>query len=307
MIDLFRLVLVVNQFRNFSKAARALGMTQSTLSRRIQAFEEELGVRLFNRSRGLEPTEYGQLVLSCGSGIVADVEKLKHTLDQMRGLEVGKLAIAVGQFVARTWVGDAVARILQSYPGLEIRINEEEWWKLKPALQEREVEIAVGDLSDDQAPEPEIVFEPLPRRQGFFCCRRDHPLAQHKKVSLEELCAYPLAAPKFRASMAAGLPSGHQFGEFEKDMRYFVPRICSSNFYTALRIVAQTDALGFILPSFAASEIADGSIVVLPFKAPWAVTNYGIMYLRGRMLSRPAAAFRAAAVSAEKSYFSGNS
>ena len=43
MIDLFRLVLVVDQFRNFNKAARALGMTQSTLSRRIQTFEEELG------------------------------------------------------------------------------------------------------------------------------------------------------------------------------------------------------------------------------------------------------------------------
>jgi DNA-binding transcriptional LysR family regulator len=104
---------------------------------------------------------------------------------------------------------------------------------------------------------------------------------------------------------SSGLPSGQQFGEFESDMRYFVPRICSSNFYTALRIVAQTDALGFILPSFAAHEIEDGSIVVLPFKAPWAVTNYGIMYLRGRMLSPAAAAFRAAAVSAEHSYFSG--
>jgi DNA-binding transcriptional LysR family regulator len=303
MIDLFRLVLVVDQFRNFNKAARALGMTQSTLSRRIQSLEEELGVRLFNRSRGLEPTEYGRLVLSRGSGIVADVDELKRTLDQMRGLEVGRLAIAVGQFVARTWIGDAVARILRSYPGLEVRINEEEWWKLKPALEERDVEIAVGDLSDPGS-ESEIVFEPLPKRQGFFCCRKGHPLARHKKVSLEELCSFPLAAPKFKASMAAGFPAGQQFGQFDRDMRYFVPRICSSNFYTALRIVAQTDAIGFILPSFAAREIEDGSIIVLPLKASWAVTNYGIMYLRGRMLSPAAAAFRAAAVSAEHSYFS---
>ena len=306
MIDLFRLVLVVDQFRNFNKAARALGMTQSTLSRRIQTFEEELGVRLFNRSRGLEPTEYGRLVLSRGRGIVADVDELKHTLDQMRGLEIGKLTIAVGQFVARTWIGDAVARILQTYAGLEIRINEEEWWKLKPALHERDVEIAVGDLGDPGA-EDEIVFEPLPKRQGFFCCRKDHPLARHKKVSLEELCSFPLAAPKFKASMAAGFPTDQQFGQFDRDMRYFVPRICSSNFHTALRIVAQTDALGFILPSFATHEIGNGSIVVLPFKASWAVTNYGIMYLRGRMLSPAAAAFRAAAVTAERNYFSGTS
>jgi 2-polyprenyl-6-methoxyphenol hydroxylase-like FAD-dependent oxidoreductase len=57
MIDLFRFVIAVDQFRNFHSAAKALGLTQSTLSRRIQELEDDLGVRLFNRSRGLEPTE----------------------------------------------------------------------------------------------------------------------------------------------------------------------------------------------------------------------------------------------------------
>ena len=106
MIDLFRFVIAVDQFRNFHSAAKALGLTQSTLSRRIQELEDDLGVRLFNRSRGLEPTEYGRLVISRAGGIVADVEGLKHTLDQMRGLEKGKLSIAVGQLVAQSWIGE---------------------------------------------------------------------------------------------------------------------------------------------------------------------------------------------------------
>ena len=61
-------------------------------------------------------------------------------------------------------------------------------------------------------------------------------------------------------------------------MRYFVPRICPSKFYTVLRIVAQTDAIGFILPASAAREIEDGTIVALPFTAPWAVANWRVSF-----------------------------
>lgn len=302
MIDLFRFVIAVDQFRNFHLAARALGMTQSTLSRRIQELEKDLGVRLFNRSRGLEPTEYGRLVLSRAGGIMADVEGLRQLLGQMRGLETGRLSIAVGQLVAQSWIGDAIARTLRRHPGLEVQVSQREWWELPTALREREVDIAVGQLNEP-AREPDIKFEPLPRRQGVFCCRNGHPLANRKKVSLEELCAFPLAAPKLKASMAAMLPSGSQFGEIESKLRYFVPRICSSNFHTSLRIVEQTDAIGLMLPSFAAREIREGSIVVLPFKPSWAASDYGIIYLRGRTLPPSAAAFRTAAIHAEKDHF----
>jgi DNA-binding transcriptional LysR family regulator len=278
-------------------------MSQSTLSRRIQELEEELGVRLFNRSRGLEPTEYGRLVLARAGGIVADVEDLKHTLGQMRGLEKGRLSIAVGELVANSWIGDAVARLLRRYPGLEVRVNQKGWWELTAALREREADIAVGQVDDKPAREPDIMFEPLPRRRGVFCCRNGHPLATRKKLSLDDLCAFPLAAPRLKANIAAVLPSVSQFGEIESNLRYFMPRICSSNFYATLRIVAQTDAIGYIFPSFATREIEEGSIVVLPFRPSWAVSDYGVIYLRGRTLPPSAVAFRAAAVSAENSYF----
>jgi DNA-binding transcriptional LysR family regulator len=303
MIDLFRFVIAVDQFRNFHLAAKALGLTQSTLSRRIQELEDDLGVRLFNRSRGLEPTEYGRLVISRAGGIVADVQGLKQTLNQMRGLEKGKLSIAVGALVAQSWVGDAVARVVGRYPRLDVQVSQREWWELTTALREREADIAVGQLNE-AGREPDVMFEPLPRRQGVFCCRDGHPLAKRKKVSLDEMCAFPLAAPRLAASLAAVLPTGSQFGEIEGNLRYFVPRICVSSFHTALRIVAQTDAIGITFSSFIGREVEEGSLVVLPFKPSWAVSDYGIISLRGRTLPPSAAAFRAAAISAESSYFS---
>ncbi len=302
MIDLFRFVIAVDQFRNFHLAAKALGMTQSTLSRRVQELEDDLGVRLFSRSRGLEPTEYGRVVLSRASGIVADVEGLKLTLSQMRGLEKGKLSVAVGSLVGQSWISDAVARIINRYPHLQVHVSQREWWELTHALREREFDIAVGQLND-AGREPDIRFEPLPRRQGVFCCRSGHPLAKRKKISLDELCAFPLAAPRLAASFAAVLPNGSQFGEIESNLRYFIPRISVSNFQTSLRIVAQTDAIGVAFPSFIHREIKEGTLVVLPFKPPWIVSDYGIIYMRGHTLSPGATAFRAAAISAEENYF----
>ena len=277
-------------------------MTQSTLSRRIQELEKDFGVRLFNRSRGLEPTEYGRLVLSRAGALVADAAGLKHTIDQMRGLEKGKLSIAVGPLVAQSWIGDAVVRTLRRYPGLEVQISQREWWDLPAALREREIDLAVGQLNDP-AREPDLRFESFPKRQGMFCCRSGHPLANRKKVTLEELCAFPLAAPKLPSSLFAVLPSNSQFGEFEGGLRYFVPRICTSNIHAVLRIVQQSDAIGLMLPELAVCEIKEGSIVMLPYKPSWAASHYGVISLRGLALPPSAMAFKAAAVSAEKSYF----
>ena len=302
MIDQFRFVLAIDQFRNFHVAARALGITQSTFSRRIQELEKTLGIRLFNRSRGLEPTEAGRLVLSRAGGILADVDGLQQTLDQMRGLDKGRLSIAIGQLIGETWISDAIARSMRRHPGLEVRVIQMDWWDLPAALREREVDIAVGQLNE-AAREPDIVSEPLPRREIVFCCRNGHPLASRKSISLGDLCTFPLASPKLPASLAAVLPNTSQFGEVEGNLRFFVPRICVSTINASLQIVAQTDAIGLIVPSLAARQIKEGSIVVLPFRPNWAATNNGIIYLRGRTLPPSAAAFRAVAKNAEKRYF----
>ncbi|MBK6454158.1 MAG: LysR family transcriptional regulator, partial [Proteobacteria bacterium] len=94
MIDLrlMRHAIALARYRNFARAARALHVTQPTMSRSIAALERTLGVRLFDRnSRGVQPTEFGRLLLERGRRLLADEADLRREMLLVAGLEAGHL------------------------------------------------------------------------------------------------------------------------------------------------------------------------------------------------------------------------
>jgi DNA-binding transcriptional LysR family regulator len=112
-----------------------------------------------------------------------------------------------------------------------------------------------------------------------------------------------VSGPPLPARLAAALPAGQILGEPHPDSGYFNPRMCCENLVTVLRIVRGSDAIGATLPEIAATEIKAGRIVILPFQAPWMQTNYGFMYIGGKILSAAVEAFRAATVAEEAAFF----
>ena len=69
--------IALAQHRRYARAAKALHISQPTLSRSIAALEESLGVRLFDRGRGgVEPTVFGRLLLERGAVLLADAAAL---------------------------------------------------------------------------------------------------------------------------------------------------------------------------------------------------------------------------------------
>jgi DNA-binding transcriptional LysR family regulator len=303
MLRMLEHALAIEKYRNLHVAAVALDINQSTLSRSIKALEVELCVTLFNRACRMEPTDYGRVVLDRARSLLRETDDLKSELAKMRGLTAGTLAIGCGPIVSQTWLGNAFARLAKKHPGLTIRAKEDlSVSQMSTALHERAIDIAVGELIEPLS-DPAIVVEPLPRRAGVFCCRKGHPLAGRASVSLKDIAAFPLAGPPLPARLAAALPAGKLLGEAHPNSGYFNPRMCCENLLTVLRIVRGTDAIGATLPEIAATEIKAGRLVILPFQAPWMQTNYGFMYIRGKILSASVEAFRAAAVAEEAAFF----
>lgn len=72
-----RYAVLTADTQSFSRAAAALNVKQSTLSRRVMQLEHRLGVKLFERTtRGAEPTENGRAFIEQARRIVTDVENL---------------------------------------------------------------------------------------------------------------------------------------------------------------------------------------------------------------------------------------
>jgi DNA-binding transcriptional LysR family regulator len=94
MIELrqLRYAVMTADTQSFSRAAAALNVKQSTLSRRVMQLEERLGVKLFERTtRGAEPTENGKVFIEQARRIVTDVDNLQTTARAVSYGEQGRL------------------------------------------------------------------------------------------------------------------------------------------------------------------------------------------------------------------------
>ncbi|KXU87054.1 LysR family transcriptional regulator [Caballeronia megalochromosomata] len=119
-----RLFVEVVEHGSFSSAARDLGVQTSKLSRRVRALEEELGVRLLNRtSRSLSLTETGrQFHLHC-LAMVAESKAAKDVVDQTQSEPQGTVRISCPVGLLDSGVSEMVARYVEKNPHVQILID----------------------------------------------------------------------------------------------------------------------------------------------------------------------------------------
>jgi len=118
-----RILVRVVDSGSFSAAARHLGVAPSSVSRRINELEEDLGAILFARTtRKLNLTEAGQLYYERASSIINDVDEAKLALSQL-GSPSGILRVTVPSGIGRELVVSAVPAFLDEYPAIKIVLS----------------------------------------------------------------------------------------------------------------------------------------------------------------------------------------
>lgn len=119
-----RLFAEVVEHGSFTSAARDLGVQTSKLSRRIRALEEELGVRLLNRtSRSLSLTETGRQFYQHCLALVAESKAAKDVIDQTRSEPQGIVRISCPVGLLHSGVSEIVARYVEKNPHVRVLID----------------------------------------------------------------------------------------------------------------------------------------------------------------------------------------
>jgi DNA-binding transcriptional LysR family regulator len=113
------LFVEVVKTRSFRRAADALGMPNSTLSRRISLLEEGIGLRLLNRTtRKIELTEAGQLYYERCSRIVEEARIAYEELGDMVAQPTGVLRVSLPVDFATTYLAPLLPEFAMLYPGI---------------------------------------------------------------------------------------------------------------------------------------------------------------------------------------------
>ncbi|AFE58928.1 LysR family transcriptional regulator [Rahnella aceris] len=119
--------ILVATNEGLGKASRASGISKATLSRRIADLEEQLGVRLIERSaRGLKLTEAGATLISRTEGLLSEVTEAMTAVGDGISTPRGRLRVAAPVLFSQLAMGRIGAEFCAAYPEIEIEIVAED-------------------------------------------------------------------------------------------------------------------------------------------------------------------------------------
>jgi DNA-binding transcriptional LysR family regulator len=117
-----RYLLAVARTGSLAKAARALGVHQTTVGRRIRAAEEAVGDTLFLRSAtGLAPAPLARSVLASLEDLAGELERIERRAHSSTGGNAGLVRLAVTETTARLLVARTLPELVRDHP--EIRVE----------------------------------------------------------------------------------------------------------------------------------------------------------------------------------------
>lgn len=118
-------VVAVNRFRNFAKAAESCNVSQPTLSAMLQKLEEELDIRIFERSnKSVTPTTAGEKIIRQAETALLEIDRIGEIVLEGKGQIGGKFALSVGPTIAPYILPKFIKKYRESFPSVELSIQE---------------------------------------------------------------------------------------------------------------------------------------------------------------------------------------
>ncbi|MGB3138035.1 MAG: LysR family transcriptional regulator [Nodosilinea sp.] len=156
-----RALVAIADCGNFSEAALALDITQSTVSHAIATLEDELGITLLQRGRhGARLTPVGDRITAHARDMLGLLNTIAGEANQARGVQGGSLRIASIRSVATHVLPGAIARLHRRYPTIAITLLEmDEIHQLKQALLTGKADLAVAETIDGSDVESLHIFD----------------------------------------------------------------------------------------------------------------------------------------------------
>ncbi len=255
---------------SFSRGARLSGVTAPAVSKSVRKLEDELGVRVFERTtRRVALTPAGKQLLARCERIFAELASLRADLDGAEAPIEGELRVAAMEVLSMELLPRALAGLLRAHPRLRPSVHEMVPEAMCNALREGRIEVGltIGGNAGDGVDAHEIG-----RCDGVLVCGRAHPLHAKKRVVAKDLLRYPSIVPRFLGFEHA--PVLDQFPENEWP-RAIVATI--ELLQMGVRLAEEGAGLGYFPVISVRSQLEDGrlrSLAGLPRRSPFVLRAF---------------------------------
>ncbi len=185
-----RYFLMVAEILHFGRAAEQLHIAQQPLSFQIKHLENELGVKLFERTtRSVTLTPAGEALLTEVRGGLARIERGVELAQLIARGEHGRLMIGYTINTLCNVMAPIIRHFRERNPQIELVLFE-----LTPPALERQLlneDIDIGIVSSIGMSMPGLAHERIYEENGVVALPKNHPLADQAAISLRELAGEP--------------------------------------------------------------------------------------------------------------------
>src|SRR5882724_3685950 len=274
-------LMTVAQAGSMGKAAQILKTTQPNVSRAIGDLEHALGVRLLDRHPlGVEPTECGRALLSCGAAVFDDLRQGVKRIEFLADPTAGEVRIGSTQFLAASFVSALIDRLSRRHPRIAFHLVTGYVEPLHRELTERRVDLLIvrspGPNTDDR-----LDFEFLFEDRYVVVAGAKNPWARRRKIQISELADESWALPPPESVIGSIVMKTFRASGLD------YPRATVTTDSPHMRVsLLATGRFITVFPASALRFLARGSALkVLPVDLPMARRPNGIVTLKDRALS----------------------
>ena len=257
MID-FRVetFIQVCKYMNYTKAAKALHITQPAVSQHIRYMEQEYGVTLFQfQGKKMMLTEEGERLLNAATTLKHDDLALKRMFkeEQKHTLTFG-VTLTIGEYV----IGKYLASYMKDYPDTDIRITIANTEELLEKVDDGEIDFALVEGFFDKS---KYDFQTFRKERYIGVCAPYHSLAGKKNLKWEELLEETLISREHGSGTREILE--RRLSESGYGIRDFRHLIEISNMSAIKMMVVGGCGISFLYETAAEKEIEEGSLAKL--------------------------------------------
>lgn len=280
--------LAIAETGSFQQAARKCAVTQSTISRQLQALEADLGMPLLHRTAQAKLTIAGEQFLPHARKICQEWRNAMSELEELRLGKQPELCIAAIHSVCAFHLPPVLQQFCQDYPEVQLRVTSLGSDRALKVLKDGLVDLAIVMNNRFLTASPEMVVDVLYDEPVCVLMAADHPLTQYEQVPWAELVHYPQVVFKDGYGMQRLVQE-----QFQRQGATLKAAL-ELNTLDAFRGVVRQGELIALLPQGAIQDVhLDSTLVVRSTADPVLVRQVVLVTTQDRLQIPPIQRFRA--------------
>jgi len=268
-----RYFVAVAEELSFTRAAARLHIAQPPLSQQIRQFEDDLGVKLFDRTKHqVRLTEVGRAVLEEAQRTLVQAGRVAVAARRAAEGQTGSLTVAFSSSMPHTVLPRVLRAFRSRFPGVNLSLQERSTEEQIELLRSGSVDVGFLRLPVDD-PEGRLVVQPILTERLILALPKGHRLAKRRAVAVKSLAKEPFVSLPRHAA-----PGLHEQIEAMCRRAGFRP-IVSQEAQQIQAIIGLVSAgLGVAIVPASIQSLHREQVVYRPIQGPPAITRMAVAY-----------------------------